>query len=307
MKNKTLHIFEPNFEFSSFSTTSTLLTSSDAVIEFDEYHTSLGDMTALDIIKVSRNFSTINFVKEKFDQSSDIYKETVILLTHLSSFVHVTNFAADPYISFTDIEVKSRADTPTLWVFGCSHSYGYGLNKLTEKNFGKILSESTNLPLRLVAKGGSSVNWSLRHIVEADIQPSDLVVWQITTPCRISCYDGDTAKDVILPTTKNRHLLEVFDDDQQFFNQINFLNFGVQYLRRIGVKFVITSILREDSLMYDYLNEYSKYPEYCYTPNCDIDLGFDKVHAGPLSHRAIAQRILDHVQLLYGSHQQQFS
>jgi hypothetical protein len=289
------------------STTSRLLTSADTVIDFDEYHTSLGDMTASDIIKVSSNFSTINLVKEGFDQSSDIYKETMVLLTYLSSFNHVTNFVADPCISFTDIEVKSRDDEPTLWVFGCSHSYGYVLNKSTEKNFGRILSESTNLPLRLVAKGGSSINWSLRHIVEADIRPSDLVVWQITTPCRISCYDGDIVKEVILPNTKNRHLLEVFDDNQQFFNQINFLNFGVQYLRRIGVKFAITSIWQEGSLMYDYLNEYSKYSEYCYAPNCHIDLGFDKLHVGPLSHRAIAQRILDHVQSLYGLDQRQFS
>ena len=49
--------------------------------------------------------------------------------------------------------------------------------------------------------------------------------------------------------------------------------------------------------MYDYLLEYSKYPEYCHTPGCNIDFAIDRAHAGPLSHKAIAQRLLDHVQL----------
>lgn len=297
MKNKTLHIFEPTFDFGTINNTSGLLTSTNQSLDFDEYHTSLGDLSPTDIIKISKYFSTINFVEEKFDKSTNIYKETVVLLNYLSSFKNVTNFIVEPCVSFTELDTKKRTSSPTLWVFGCSHGHGAMLLPW-QKNFGQVMAESLNMPLNLITKTGSSLSWSVRHLVSADIQPNDLVVLQLTTPHRTSCYDGKKVDEIMLSRTKNRHLLEVFDERQIFFNQISLLNFGVNYLRRVAVKFVITSILSKET-MYDYLLEYSKYPEYCHTPDCNIDFAIDQAHAGPLSHKAIAQRLLDHVQLPY--------
>lgn len=292
---KILHIIEPTFDFGVINTASTLLTSVDTPIEFDEYHTSLGDVSSADIIKISRNFSTINFVDKKFNKSSDIYKETVVLLNYLSWSKNITNFTVDLPISFADPVVNKHPDESTLWVFGCSHSHGVGLLP-GEKKFGEIVAASTNLPLMLVSKPGSSLNWSTRNLVAADIKSTDLVIWQLTTPHRISQYDGVVAKEIMLARSTDRCLLEVFDDDQVFFNHINLLNFGVRYLRSIGVKFIIVSILPKlENLFYDYLVEYSKYSEYCYTPGCQLDLGTDQVHSGPLSHKALAQRLLDHI------------
>jgi hypothetical protein len=209
---KILHIIEPTFDFGVINAASTLLTSVDTPIEFDEYHTSLGDMSSTDIIKVSRNFSTINFVDKKFNKSSDIYKETVVLLNYLSWSKNVTNFTVDLPISFTDPVVNKHPDESTLWVFGCSHSHGVGLLP-GEKKFGEIVAASTNLPLMLVSKPGSSLNWSTRNLVAADIKSTDLVIWQLTTPHRISQYDGVVAKEIMLARSTDRCLLEVFDDD----------------------------------------------------------------------------------------------
>ena len=63
MKNKTLHLIEPEFDFGLINSTSTLLTSIDTPLTFDEYHTSVGDIDPNSIIKIADNFSTINFVK----------------------------------------------------------------------------------------------------------------------------------------------------------------------------------------------------------------------------------------------------
>ena len=292
---KTLHIIEPTFDFSVVNKTSTLLTSVDVLLESNEYHTSLGDMSSADIIKISKNFSTINFVDKKFDQTSDIYNETVILLNSLSWSTHVTNFTVGLPISFADTRVNNRPNKPTLWVFGCSHSHGVGLLP-NEKKFGEIVAESLNLPITLISKPGSSLSWSTRNLIAADIKPNDVVIWQLTTPHRISQYNGINTTEIMLAHSNDRHLLEVYDDNQIFFNHINLLNFGVQYLRRMGVKFVIVSILPKlENFFYEYLIEYSKYSEYCYTPGCQLDLGSDQVHSGPLSHKALAQRLLDHI------------
>lgn len=292
---KTLHITEPTFDFSVINKTSTLLTSIDVLLDSNEYHTSLGDMSSADIIKISNNFPTINFVDRKFNRSSDIYKETVILLNSLSWSKNVTNFTINLPISFADPMVITRPDGPALWVFGCSHSHGVGLLP-DEKRFGEIVAASLNLPLVLISNPGSSLSWSLRNLMASNIKSNDVVIWQLTTPHRISQYNGINTKEILLARSDNRCLLEVFDDNQVFFNHINLLNFGVRYLRSTGVKFIISSILPElGKFFYDYLVEYSKYPEYCYTPGCQIDFGTDQIHAGPLSHNAIAQRLLDHI------------
>jgi hypothetical protein len=295
MKNRILHLIEPTFDFGSINKTSTLITSVDTPIDSDEYHTSLGDISSLDIIKISSNFSTINFVDNKFNRSSNIYKETVILLNSLSWLKNVTNFTVDLPISFAEPIINNRPDGPTLWVFGCSHSHGVGLLP-DEKKFAEIVAESLNLPLMLISKPASSLSWSTRNLVAADIRHNDIVIWQHTTPHRLSRYNGSNSQEIMLSHTHDRHLLEVFNDKQVFFDQINLLNFGVRYLRGIGVKFVIISLISKlENFFYEYLIEYSKYPEYCYTPGYQIDLGTDKQHAGPLSHKALAQRLLDHI------------
>ena len=292
---KTLHIIGPTFDFGVIKKNSTLLTSVNVPLDSNEYHTSLGDMSSSDLIKISNNFSTINFVDEMFDHSSDIYKETVILLNSLSQSKHVTNFKVGLPISFADPIVNNRPNGPALWVFGCSHSHGVGLRP-GEKKFSEIVAESLNLPLMLISKPGSSLNWSTRNLMASDIKPNDVVIWQLTTPHRVSQYNGTNITEIVLAHSSNRYLIEVFDDNQVFFNHISLLNFGTRYLRSMGVKFIIVSLLPKlEKFFYDYLIEYSKYPEYCYTPGCQIDVSTDQMHPGPLSHKALAQRLLDHI------------
>ena len=303
---KTLHIIEPTFDFGTINDTSVLLTSTDVDFACHEYHTSIGDVSASDIIKISKHFSVINFVDKKFDKASNIYKETIVLLNYLCSFKtvtyyslkNVTNFIKQPTVSFADAKIRSRPDRSVLWVFGCSHSQGTGL--LPEQlSFGEIVAEKLNLPLMLVSKVGSSLNWSTRNLVAADIRPEDTVIWQITAPHRISCYNGIEVEEIMLSRTKDRHLLDVYNDEQVFFNHFNLLNFGTRYLRTIGVKFVMNEFPPKKEYLYDYITEYTKYPEYCYTPDCNLDLASDNIHFGHLSHRAIALRLIDHLQCLY--------
>jgi hypothetical protein len=291
MKNKTLHLIEPEFDFGLINSTSTLLTSIDTPLTFDEYHTSVGDIDPNSIIKIADDFSTINFVKENWDFSSPTYKETVILLNYFSWFKNVTNFSRDPMVLFNDIKIKQRPDSPVLWVFGCSHSHGVGLLP-GQQNFGDVVSESLGLPLMLVSRPGSSLSWSTKNLMAADIRSEDTVIWQITTPHRVSRHDGE----VQLSASRSRALLEVFDDQQIFFDHVNLIKLGVAYLRKTKAKFSLCSILNQNDMFYDYLIEYSKYPEYCHSPGVEIDKSFDNLHSGPLSHKALAQRLLNHIQ-----------
>ena len=289
MKSKTLYITHPEVVLEN--TTSVLLTTVDQDLHNDQYHTSLGDMSAQDILSILKHFTKIEFIKNKFIDDS-LHKETMVMLNYASHFILVNGVDFEPEDTFTEIN-EVRGDQPVLWVFGCSHSYGVGLRS-NELKYSEIIASQLQLPLKLVAKPGSSLHWSLRHLIAADVRAGDTVIWQLTTPGRLSMVNGNNIEEIQLARTKNIHLLEVYSDDQVYFDQLALLRFGVQYLRAKNINFVITSI--EDHTNTRYRKEYTKYPEYCYAPGFNIDLGTDNLHCGPLSNKNLAIAILNHIQ-----------
>lgn len=296
---KTLHLFNPVVDFASVDAKSTLLNNANTEIIADQYHTSLGDLSAEEIISISKHFDVINFVQDQFDVNSDLYRETVILLQFLSHRCCVTNFHNARTTALTDsrYNLTRPNDEPILWVFGCSHSAGVGL-KTNQKSFGTVLGESLGVHTKIIAQGGSSTHWSFRHIIGADIQQQDIVIWQLTTPERLTQFHSRRSTEVQLRNTPK--LLQAYSDDQVFFNQISMLHAGVAYLRSKKCKFAITSILSgTNQYRFNYLHEYIAYPEYCYSPDFVVDFGTDGLHSGPLSHQRLADSLLNHVQLLY--------
>jgi len=207
----------------------------------------------------------------------------------------VNNFFVDQIETFIDnLNISSRPADATLWVFGCSLSHGVGLSP-NELRYSDIISQELNMPLKSITRPGASLRHSLRHLVNASINPTDLVIWQITIPNRIS-LPGSPPNELLLTLTKNRYLLEVYTDEQVYFDHMSLINYGVQYLRAKGVRFVVTSIGPDSALFYKYKKEYVKYKEYCYSPNFHVDVGNDNLHSGKISHKNLALSILNHLQ-----------
>ena len=245
-----------------------------------------------EIIRLSSQFDCFEFEATGFDITSSVYQESVTLYKYLNKHC-VSKFGCEEFTSHPGI--NDRLDQPILWVFGCSHSHGVGL-KPNESNYGQLLSQSLATPLKLITKPGSSLHWSYRHLFNAPIQSRDIVIWQLTTPGRVSRFDGKQVEEIVLSNSKDRKLIDSISDEQLYFTQISLLNTGIRFLRSLNCKFVITSISDFGS-HYDYVSEYIKYPEYCSNYGLHHDYGTDGRHAGPLSHKALAQHILDHVQL----------
>jgi hypothetical protein len=289
---KTLHLTHPEFDVSKVIPDSTLLTDITRPTDEQCYHTSVGDLSLHDIISVSRKFDVINFIPDKFDFHSDTYFATAVLLQHLSHTKLITGYCLESFQSFLSADVNNRPAEPIVWVFGCSHSHGSGLRP-NELTFGKHISQATGLPLKTVAKPGSSTQWSLRHIMNAKFQPGDLVIWQLTSPERFSY--GFPPFEYRLVASNERHILETFTDKHILFTQLTLFNQGLQYLKSQPVKFSVISINAKSDIFYPCLMEYTKHKEYCYALNYNLDLGTDQLHLGPLSHKALAQCILDHV------------
>lgn len=296
--SKILHITHPSFHISTINHRSVLIDSISDTLPNEEYYTSLGDISAADILTISKHFDLINFIPHGFDTTEPIYHETIILLTYLQHKIQVNNLTINPLNTFVDnTDITFRPTGPTMWVFGCSHSHGIGLLP-NELRYSDILSRELNLPLKSITKPGSSTRWALRHLINASIQSDDLVIWQITTPGRISLA-GTPPTELMLSTSPNQHLLEVYTDDQIYFDHMSPINYGVQYLRAKDVNFVLTSIEVASALFYDYKKEYVKYKEYCYSPGFNVDTGTDGVHFGGLSHKNLALSLLNHIHYNY--------
>lgn len=295
MMNKTLHVCSPEVNINKLYPKAQNA-ANVRHFEFDEYFLSLADVELLDALEIAKKFHFINFVPEGFNTNSFLYKETYLLLNYLRHTHSVSNFVGNQSQTFVSRDL-TRTSEPTLWVFGCSHSHGVGLRS-DESKYGDTVAKILQMPIKTITNPGSSTNWSFRHLINTDFNPDDIVVWQLTGPGRISVRQNEVISDVHLKMTKNRHMLEYYSDQQLFFHHISLVNYGVRYLRTNGVKFVLLSLLGKDSTYYDYMNEFTSYPEYVYTPQF-IDLGTDKLHAGPLSHNMLAHSIVDHVKLLY--------
>jgi hypothetical protein len=199
--------------------------------------------------------------------------------------------------TFTTLDINNTEEKPTLWVFGCSHSYGVGL-KTNEQRYAHLLAEYLNLPLKLVAAPASSTHFSLRHLVNANIKEHDTVVWQLTTAERFSyAVNEHKISEIILPRKPWPKFIDFYTDDQIIFNQLSLVNIGAMYLRAKKVKFSMISILSDEVVRIEPIQqEYIKYPEYCITATCQVDKGTDNLHFGPLSHQKISQTLLNHIQ-----------
>jgi hypothetical protein len=289
---KVLYITESTFDFSQVDSASTLIDKYKENLPPGVYHTSLGDLPVDQIIQLSYQFDSVKFESQGFDISSTIYKESLTLYQYLikqntTGLQHIQTFTTHP-------DIHTRLDQPMLWVFGCSHSHGTGLRD-NELSYGQWLSQFLNLPLKLITKPGSSLSWSHRHLFNSCIQKHDTVIWQLTTPGRVSQFNGAHVEEIVLNSSKDRKLVDSLTNEQLYFNQLSLLNTGTRFLKLIGCKFVLTSI-SEFGSTYDCVSEYVKYPEYCSNYGLHLDFGTDQLHAGPLSHQAIAHRILNHVQ-----------
>lgn len=290
---KNLYIFEPTINFNQVDPSSILLTQPGIELTHANYHTSLGDLTAQQICSIAEQFDTITFVDQGFNKQSIIYKETIILLNFLQHSNTVINFVKGSQHTFINNQkIYQRPDTPTLWTFGCSHTEGIGLNTF-EQSYGSIMSKYLEYPLVTIAQSGSSIEWSLRHLINADLHAGDIVVWQITTPERFTkASDSNGHVTEVLLKNGSAIDIEFFSDPQIFYHFINYLNIGLQYLRSQPVKFAITSLDSRSDLYYNCLTEFTKNPEYCYLPGSNVDMANDNIHYGPISHQNLANGLL---------------
>jgi hypothetical protein len=253
-----------------------------------QYHTSLGDITAENLLTIANTECTFIFVNSGFDNSIELFEKTKIFLNSVYDTHKVIGYARPGPRTYAEESIV-RPSGNTLWVFGCSLSAGVGVDQ--SELYSTMLGNQLGLSVTTVAKSGSSTQWSLRQLLHADILPGDLVIWQLTTIERFTVKQSNVwPQDVMLKNASREQILST-TDEQLWFNQIELVNYGVQYLRAIGSDFYMVSLDSQSSVLDRCLEQYTRYPEYCYVPDWQVDVGEDNLHPGARSHLLLYQSL----------------
>jgi hypothetical protein len=148
-----------------------------------------------------------------------------------------------------------------------------------------------------VAKGGSSTRWSLRQLMHADIRPEDIVIWQLTTLERFTVKQENKWPQEVMLKNLSRAVILATTDEQLWFDQISLINYGVQYLRACNSNFYMISLDGQTPMIHRCLEQYTRYPEYCYGADWQVDIGTDGLHPGPKSHNLLYQILKEKILL----------
>jgi hypothetical protein len=259
-----------------------------------KFHTSLGDISSHNLLDFCRFVDRIDFVDFGFDERLALRNKTIIFLNYASNFCQVNNYVRPlpQQALYSDLTVH-KSDYPTLWVFGCSLSAGVGVDPTTVYHY--ELGQQLNLPVTTIARPGSSARWSLLQLMYTKIKPADIVVWQVTTTGRFTVkdYSNKDPRECLLKNM-NKEFLATINYEQVFYDHITLVDYGIQYLRALQSRFVFTSVdnkKTEDQC----LEQFTKYPEYCYAPDWIVDLGSDNLHPGVESHRILSNTLYEKI------------
>lgn len=262
------------------------------------YFTALGDLTFDQIKILALAARQVYFIEDLPWSDKEALVSTYILCNHLSQFITVHGVNKQSVERFLTVPVTRDYTEPTMWTFGCSHTKGVGLDFPEQQVYGKLLADKLGMKWQNIARDGSSTRWSLAHLLNADIQTNDVVIWATTSIERIRIA-SDSINELLLSSGGNKAAVMYYNDKQLVFDHLDYINTGVRYLQRSGINFILLSLLSNNACRTQIELHCSHYKEWCPVENwTQHDKGNDNLHIGPIGHITLAERIYNHVQLL---------
>ena len=201
------------------------------------------------------------------------------------------------------VEDQRKSDTNQLWVAGCSTTFGMGV--AIHERYASLLSSKLNLPVSVLAYPGASILWSASQILRSDIQKNDVVVFGVSSYYRITMFDR---KKVYHMDTKNLkeysskfpelNVLQL-DSDTRIYECISAIEQVINFCNKAGAKLILVGIHANIELSLA-MSKYKNFVFYHGKFGTDIrdgwhDLGTDKMHPGPETHKIYANLIISKI------------
>lgn len=195
--------------------------------------------------------------------------------------------------------------------FGCSNTYGYGLQDCYEgKNkkepglyassyaWPSILSGLLNLNIINMSSPGASNKEIWHEIVNFEFEPTDLVFTMWTGFYRWCTLASDNLSRIGTWTKgkKTKAYFRYFYDENDQNIDTNLRMSHVDYhLHRLGIKNFQLTYNQRDFVPCDFTKDDIVLPLFFRFYEQTYPLAYDKNHAGELAHRVFAENLYEHI------------
>jgi len=275
----------------------------------EDYRTSLADIKVHNLQEVFpfvERIELVDFIDQYFNSFDTLdfeLKFSIGLLFNELNKVKdkVNNIDVFEYIKIKNLNEVERPSEPTLWISGCSVTFGVGV--LKEQTYGNLIAKKLSMPLINYAFPGTSIFWAVDTLLRSDIKAGDLVILGVTSIAR---YEYTKDWELKSKPCANATLLKFVDLDY-FVSSTHILKCSrhilhlINFCNKIGAKIVVANLL--DSTWLPII--FDKHPNFInlvYKVDDNelvryIDLGTDNDHPGPLQHQHYADRIFEYINL----------
>jgi hypothetical protein len=204
---------------------------------------------------------------------------------------------------FAQLHQHRQSDDKTLWISGCSITYGVGVS--WDQRYAALLEEKLKLPTILLAQPSSSIAWQADQLLQSDIRQGDLVVWGLTSFNRINYADGTNWKTgtisnyLELPKSKQYWSIDYFNSATQSIPCIKNILQVMNFCQKIGAKLYLINLL-EPTWVDFILSQEETYLDLTEPFDLEgrqmfLDLGTDNHHPGPKHHKKYADAIFNFI------------
>jgi hypothetical protein len=187
-----------------------------------------------------------------------------------------------------------KTDSNQLWVCGDSTTVGKGI----PHRYGDILSELLDLPVSFLAYDAASIQWAADQLLRSDVRKGDIVAFNLTSENR--CHFMSST-DNIEHITTSRSTSDEFDlrfiihENNNILHSLQSIYEVINFCKKIEAKLYFTGTL----VNYHFLKYVFDLPNYIQifglngvnSIDCFYDFHPDGRHAGPKTHRYIAEEL----------------
>ena len=247
-----------------------------------------------------------NFVNIIPDTSLYLYLSFFKKLKKIKNLNKIQNFEWNTKINknlFSQLQQSRQTDDKTLWITGCSVTYGLGVTP--DQRYATLLEQKLRLPTVLLAQSGSSIAWQADQLLQSDIRSGDLVVWGLTSFSRVNYANGVDWKTCTilnylnLPKDKQYWSIDYFDSATQSIPCIKNILQVMNFCKKIGATLYLINLLEptwtdfifeQEENYLDLTEPFDSRGKHTY-----LDLGTDNDHPGPKQHQKYAEAIYNFI------------
>lgn len=210
---------------------------------------------------------------------------------------------------------EPKTDKKKLWIIGSEHSMQTPVGMVSDdpiwnvvdddKRWGHLVAKELDREEMNLCFWESSIRDGLRRLITNDIDPEDIVIWEIPSLPRETPFSHTRGmiRDGYLGLSKGsmdtemttRFMGDYGGSDSQYINQLIDVQTGIDYCNKLGLDLYLISFIAERRWIDPFFEEYPKALDL--TLEHFVDLGrSSELVAGPGQNKIFADKIIKFIQ-----------